>query len=88
MDSNYLINRKARQHFKDPAVKKDYDSNRPTVERVHAQMKRKMNSSKVRYRGIAKNAMYYSAIAATWNLRVLLRNGLRYIDERWVLSLS
>jgi hypothetical protein len=51
-------------------------------------MKRKMNSSKVRYRGIAKNAMYYSVIAATWNLRVLLRNGLRYIDERWELAPS
>ncbi len=88
VDSNYLINREARQHFKDPGIKKDYDSNRPTVERIHAQMKRKMNSSKVRYRGIAKNAMYYSAIAATWNLRVLLRNGLRYIDANWVLAPS
>lgn len=84
-DSNYLINRKARQRFADPAVKADNDANRPAVERVHAQMKRKMNSSKVRYRGIAKNAIYYSAIAATWNLRVLLRNGLRYFEERRIL---
>ena len=86
VDSNYQINRSARGHFANPVVKTDYDSNRPTVERIHAQMKRKMNSSKVRYRGIAKNSMYYSAIAATWNLRVLLRNGLRYFDQQWVLA--
>lgn len=86
IDSAYLINRSARRHFADPAVRADYNANRPTVERIHAQMKRKMNSAKVRYRGIAKNAMYYSAIAATWNLRVLLRNGLTRHGGQWVLA--
>lgn len=86
IDSGYLINRSARQHFADPAVRSDYNANRPTVERIHAQMKRKLNSSKVRYRGITKNAMFYSAIAATWNLRVLLRNGLTRHQGQWVLA--
>ena len=49
-------------------------------------MKRKMNSAKVRYRGIVKSAMYYSAIAATWNLRVLLRNGLTRLEGQWALA--
>jgi hypothetical protein len=35
-------------------------------------MKRKMSSSKIRYGGILKNDIYYSLVAAVWNLKVLI----------------
>lgn len=78
------LNRQARAEF--ASLKEDYNIHRPVVERVHAQMKRKMSGSKLRYRGVAKNAISYSTIAAVWNLKVLIRNGLSYHDGTWVIA--
>ena len=66
-------------------MKDDYNANRPSVERIHAQMKRKM-PSKLRYRGILKNDIYYSLVAAVWNLKVLIRNNLTYKYKGWQVA--
>ena len=83
---NHKYNQQARSNFKDSFVKDDYNATRPSVERIHAQMKRKMPSSKIRYRGILKNDIYYCLIAAVWNLKVLIRNNLTYGDTGWQIA--
>lgn len=84
--SNHRYNQQARRNWEDSSTKDDYNANRPSVERIHAQMKRKMSSSKIRYRGVLKNDIYYSLIAAVWNLKVLIRNNLVYNDKGWQVA--
>ncbi len=84
--SNHRYNQQARRNWEDSFIKDDYNANRPSVERIHAQMKRKMSSSKVRYRGILKNDIYYSLVAAVWNLKVLIRNNLTYKYKGWQVA--
>lgn len=84
---HHQINQRARQDFSGD-LKASYNTHRPTVERVHAQMKRKLSSAKVRYRGVRKNDMFYALLAATWNLKVLLRNSLVNNQGTWTLALS
>ncbi len=84
LDQAALINREARANF--PELRERYNTHRPTVERVHAQMKRKLSGSKLRYRGLDANTMHYSLLAAVWNLKVLIRNGLGREAGAWALS--
>lgn len=81
---NHKFNQQIRKDWKN--LKADYDANRPSVERIHAQMKRKMSCSKLRYRGVVKNDVYYSLVAATWNLKVLIRNKLTYNQKQWLIA--
>ena len=82
---NHQYNQRSRKDWENSFIREDYNTNRPSVERVHAQMKRKMSSSKLRYRGLLKNDIYYSLIAATWNLKVLIRNKLTYNQKQWLV---
>lgn len=84
--SNHRYNQQARRNWEDSSTKDDYNASRPSVERIHAQMKRKMSSSKIRYRGILKNDVYYSLVAAVWNLKVLIRNNLTHNDKGWKVA--
>ncbi|MDA8210230.1 MAG: IS1182 family transposase [Actinomycetota bacterium] len=84
LDQAALINRDARAGFDE--LRESYNTHRPVVERVHAQMKRKLSGSKLRYRGLDANSMHYSLLAAVWNLKVLIRNGLSREAGAWALS--
>ena len=83
LDQAALVNREARAGFGE--LRASYNTYRPTVERVHAQMKRKLPGSKLRYRGLARNQMHYSLLAAVWNLKVLIRMGLDWKQGSWAL---
>lgn len=86
LSQHHQITKSARADFVQPDVKSAYNTNRPVVERIHAQMKRKMPSSKVRYRGVRKNEIYYSLVAALWNMKVLLRNNLSFNSGAWQVA--
>ena len=83
---NHKYNQQIRKDWENSFTKDDYNANRPSVERIHAQMKRKMSYSKLRYRGVVKNDVYYSLVAATWNLKVLIRNKLTYNQKQWLVA--
>lgn len=83
--AHHQINQRARQDFSGD-LKASYNTHRPTVERIHAQMKRKLSSAKVGYRGVRKNDMFYALLAATWNLKVLLRNSLTHHQGTWTVA--
>ena len=51
---HHQINQRARQDFSGD-LKASYNTHRPSIERIHAQMKRKLSSAKVRYRGVRKS---------------------------------
>jgi hypothetical protein len=84
LDQAALVNWEARAGFGE--LKASYNTYRPTVERVHAQMKRKLPGSKLRYRGLASNQMHYSLLAVVWNLKVLVRIGLDHKEGSWALT--
>ncbi|ACU54756.1 transposase IS4 family protein [Acidimicrobium ferrooxidans DSM 10331] len=75
-----------RAHFGDPAVRLDYQRTRPNVERIHAQLKRKLSGARLRYLGLVRNRLHFELLCATWNLKVLLRLGLTRVGGGWVLA--
>lgn len=83
---HHAYGRAQRERWKAEEIQAAYRMTRPAVERIHAQMKRKLSGAKLRYRGLAKNTMHYLLLGAVWNLRVLLRNGLMREDGHWVLA--
>ena len=83
---NHSYARAQRANFANEETKASYRATRPIVERIHAQMKRKLNGSKLRYRGVDKNTMHYLLLGAVWNLKVLLRNNLTLQDGVWGLT--
>ena len=83
---NHSYARTQRERWGTEEIKAEYQAIRPGVERIHAQMKRKLNGSKLRYRGLAKNTMHYLLLGAVWNLKVLLRNNLTRENGSWVLA--
>jgi len=83
---NHSYARAQRANFANEEIKASYKATRPSVERIHAQMKRKLNGSKLRYRGVDKNTMHYLLLGTVWNLKVLLRNNLTLQDGGWVLA--
>lgn len=83
---HHAYGRAQRERWKAEEIQAAYRMTRPAVERIHAQMKRKLSGAKLRYRGLAKNTMHYLLLGAVWNLRVLLRNGLMRQDGHWVLA--
>jgi IS5 family transposase len=83
---NHSYARAQRANFANEEIKASYKATRPSVERIHAQMKRKLNGSKLRYRGVDKNTMHYLLLGTLWNLKVLLRNNLTLQDGGWVLA--
>jgi len=56
---NHSYARAQRANFANEEIQASYKATRPSVERIHAQMKRKLNGSKLRYRGVDKNTMHY-----------------------------
>jgi IS5 family transposase len=68
------------------AVGLDYQRTRPTVERIWAQLERKLSGARLRYRGLVRNRLHLELVCATWNLRVLLRLGLTRAGGSWVLA--
>jgi len=82
---NHSYGRAQRESWKNAETQAAYRAIRPGVERIHAQMKRKLNGSKLRYRGIAKNTMHYLLLGTVWNLKVLLRNNLTRENGNWVI---
>ena len=83
---NHAYGRAQRERWGTEETKAAYRAIRPGIERIHAQMKRKLNGSKLRYRGIAKNTMHYLLLGTVWNLKVLLRNNLTREDGNWVIA--
>ena len=83
---NHSYARAQRANFANEEIKASYKATRPSVERIHAQMKRKLNGSKLRYRGVDKNTMHYLLLGTVWNLKVLLRNNLTLQDGGWTLA--
>lgn len=75
-----------RAHFGDAAIRADYQRTRPNVERIHAQLKRKLSGARLRYRGLVRNRLHFELLCATWNLRVLIRRGLFRHGDAWVLA--
>jgi len=53
-----------RPHFANEEIRASYRVTRPSVERIHAQMKRKLNGAKLRYRGVAKHTMHSLLLGA------------------------
>ena len=64
----------------------DDQRTRPNVERIWAQLKRKLSGARLRYRGLVRNRLHLELVCATWNLRVLLRLGLTRVGGSWVLA--
>jgi len=75
-----------RAHFGNAAIRADYQRTRPNVERIWAQLKRKLSGARLRYRGLVRNRLHLELLCATWNLRVLLRLGLTRAGDSWVLA--
>jgi hypothetical protein len=75
-----------RAHFGNAAIRADYQRTRPNVERIWAQLKRKLSGARLRYRGLVRNRLHLELVCATWNRRVLLRLGLTRVGGSWVLA--
>jgi len=75
-----------RARFGNAAVRLDYQRTRPNVERIWAQLKRKLSGARLRYLGLVRNRLHLELVCATWNLRVLLRLGLTRVGGSWVLA--
>ena len=69
-----------------PALRTDYMTHRPNVERVLAQVATwRGRRLKLRYRGVAKNHAWLTRRAAALNLRNLIGRGLARRDGAWAL---
>jgi Transposase DDE domain/Transposase domain (DUF772) len=71
----------------DPALREDYMTHRPNVERAIAQVATwRGRRLKLRYRGQARNHAWLKRRTAAVNLRNLLGRGLALRDGAWVLA--
>jgi IS5 family transposase len=70
-----------------PALRTDYMTHRPNVERALAQVATwRGRRLKLRYRGVAKNHAWLTRRAAALNLRNLIGRGLAHRDGAWALA--
>jgi IS5 family transposase len=71
----------------DPALRKDYRTTRPHVERAVAQVATSRGRRlKLRYRGTAKNRAWLKTRTAAVNLATLLRHGLARAGRTWTAT--
>ncbi|WP_419187297.1 transposase [Ferrithrix thermotolerans] len=56
---NHVYARVQRENWKDAETRAQYQAIRLGVQRIHAQMKRKLNGAKLCYRGFIKNRRHY-----------------------------
>jgi hypothetical protein len=82
-----LLRAARRDWAADPALRKDYRTHRPHVERVVAQVAtHRGRRLKLRYRGTARNNAWLKRRTAAVNLRTLIRHGLSRSDGAWILA--
>ena len=82
-----LLRRARRDWAEDPSLREAYNTYRPNVERVIAQIAtRGGRRLKLRYIGTAKNDFWLHLRAASLNLRRLLSLGLTRQDAAWALT--
>jgi IS5 family transposase len=71
----------------DPALREDYQTYRPNIERTVSQVATHSGRRiKLRYRGTTKNNAWLKCRTAALNLRNLLGRGLTRVDRTWVLA--
>jgi Transposase domain (DUF772)/Transposase DDE domain len=71
----------------DPALREEYRTYRPNVERTVSQVATQSGRRiKLRYRGTTKNNAWLKCRTAALNLRNLLGRGLTRIDRTWALA--
>jgi Transposase DDE domain len=71
----------------DPALREDYRTYRPNIERTVSQVATQSGRRiKLRYRGTTKNNAWLKCRTAALNLRNLLGRGLTRVDRTWVLA--
>ena len=71
----------------DPALREDYRTYRPNIERTVSQVATHSGRRiKLRYRGTTKNNAWLKCRTAALNLRNLLGRGLTRVDRTWVLA--
>jgi hypothetical protein len=82
-----LLRDARRDWSSDPALRQDYRTRRPHVERTVAQVATTRGRRiKLRYRGTAKNHAWLKRRTAAVNLRTLLRRGLTRPAGTWTLA--
>jgi Transposase DDE domain len=71
----------------DPALREDYRTYRPNVERTVSQVATQSGRRiKLRYRGTTKNNAWLKCRTAALNLRNLVSHGLTRVDRTWILT--
>jgi DDE family transposase len=71
----------------DPALRQDYRTYRPNIERTVSQVATHSGRRiKLRYRGTTKNNAWLKCRTAALNLRNLVGRGLTRVDRTWVLA--
>jgi len=71
----------------DPALREDYRTYRPNIERTVSQVATQSGRLiKLRYRGTTKNNAWLKYRTAALNLRNLIGRGLTRVDRTWVLA--
>jgi IS5 family transposase len=71
----------------DPALREDYRTYRPNIERTVSQVATQSGRRiKLRYRGTTKNNAWLKYRTAALNLRNLIGRGLTRVDRTWVLA--
>jgi IS5 family transposase len=71
----------------DPALREDYRTYRPNIERTVSQVATHSGRRiKLRYRGTTKNNAWLKCRTAALNLRNLVGRGLTRVDRTWVLA--
>jgi transposase len=86
-EHDQLLRQARRDWAGDPALRQDYRTGRPPVERAVAQVATTRGRRiKLRYRGTAANHAWLKRRTAAINLRSLLRHGLTRAGGTWILT--